>query len=265
MTDKEKVLSVAARFFNVPEAAVTENFVFPKERLHGSVARAIFHAAIKRIAGVDLPAAFSANNFGELFGQPKPPANENEPANIETVRATSSPTFDKVMESGSGVGIDIEDCDSLPAASDPLTEPFYAENFTPAEITYCLRQKNARESFCGLWCAKEAVIKCGSEFSRLRPIEIEIGHDTKGQPGLSTLRAGRLTREKDCFISISHSHGISVAVCVSGIHSKPATGLWDDPPSFSPAPASDNVKLAWFGLALGLINFFLWLANFLKK
>ena len=67
MTDKEKVRSVVARFFDVPEASVTENFVFPPERLHGSVGRATFYAALKRMAGADLASAATASTFGELL------------------------------------------------------------------------------------------------------------------------------------------------------------------------------------------------------
>jgi len=206
MTDKEKIRSVVARFFNVPESAVTENFVFPPERLNASVGRATFHAAIKRMAGADLPAAFKAKTFGELFGETEASATAGESTKIES--ANPSPV------SGFGVGIDIEHCDNLPAASDFWAEPFYAENFTAAEIAYCQRQPDPRGSFCGLWCAKEAVMKCGAEFFKRRPLELEIQHDANGRPFLSVLREGRWAKERGCDISISHSRGATVAVCV---------------------------------------------------
>ena len=89
------------------------------------------------------------------------------------------------------VGIDIEQVDNLPAAADLGTDPFYVENFTPAEIAYCQRQPKPRESLCGLWCAKEAVKKCGAEFLNLRPLELEIRHDAQGRPFPVVLRDGK--------------------------------------------------------------------------
>lgn len=57
-------------------------------------------------------------------------------------------------------------------------------------------------------------MKCGDEFINLRPLELEIGHDERGRPFLVVLRDGKDDRRGDCVISISHAHGLSVAVCV---------------------------------------------------
>jgi hypothetical protein len=89
MTDKDKVRSVVARFFNVPEATVTDDFVFPPARLHGSVGRATFYAAIKRMAGVDLPTAATAKSFRELFVSP--PAVPSPARSLEA--SPPSPAF----------------------------------------------------------------------------------------------------------------------------------------------------------------------------
>ena len=123
---------------------------------------------------------------------------------------------DQPDHGGLSVGIDMEHCDRLPAISDASEQAFYSENFTRAEIAYCRRRANPRESFCGLWCAKEAAMKCGVEFLKLRPLELEIGHDAQGQPFLMVVRNGNSERVKDCTLSISHSQGMSVAVCMMG-------------------------------------------------
>ena len=187
MTEKDKVRSVVARFFNVPETAVTEGYLFPPDRLHGSVGRATFRAAITRMAGVDLPQAFTATTFGQLF-TPAPTNDElsgPEPANPPP-QTTLAPRTSPV----GGLGIDIEHCDHLPLASDPWTEKFYTDNFSPAEIAYCQRQSNPRESFCGLWSAKEAARKCHADIFQLRPLDLEITHDVQGRPFLTILRNG---------------------------------------------------------------------------
>ena len=70
MDNKDKIRSAVAQFFKVPEAEVTEGFVFPAARLQGAVGRSALQAALKRIAGVDLAAAFTANTYGELVNAP---------------------------------------------------------------------------------------------------------------------------------------------------------------------------------------------------
>ena len=251
MTDKEKIRSIVARFFNVTESAVTENFIFPRERLNASVGRATFHAAIKRMAGADLPAAFSAKTFGELFDEAKTPAvadnsKENKSADLQSVENSPASNF--------GVGIDIERVENLPVAADFWSEPFFTENFTAAEIAYCQRQPDPRESFCGIWSAKEAVKKCGVQFSRLSPAEIEILHDAQGRPVLWLAQNERLA--KDCFVSISHSNGVSAAVCVSGISTT------RNPFGEQIKPAPSNQRLVWICIALSILSLLLWAIRF---
>jgi phosphopantetheine--protein transferase-like protein len=114
------------------------------------------------------------------------------------------------------VGIDIESTDNLPWSGDPWTEPFYVDNFTGPEIAYCVRQPNPRLSLCGLWSAKEAAKKCGHEFARLRPVDIEIQPDEQGRPTVRAVTAGDAACEPNCVLSISHSGTTCVAVCVRG-------------------------------------------------
>jgi phosphopantetheine--protein transferase-like protein len=115
------------------------------------------------------------------------------------------------------IGIDIEDVASLPEAQDYREHPFYRDNFTPAEIGYCLRQGDPRASLCGVWAAKEAVLKTGVAGAALsRLIDIEISRDERGRPGFA-----------NCAISISHTGQVAVAVCVPRA-----------PPAMMPAPSS---------------------------
>jgi len=120
---------------------------------------------------------------------------------------------------GLAIGLDLESTDHLPAPDDPGSEPFYRENFTRAEMAWCLRQPDARRAFCGLWTAKEAAFKCGQELAGLRPSEIEIVHDEQGRPRLRLLRAAEAARTADWALSISHAGRMGMAVCVR----RPAT------------------------------------------
>ena len=100
------------------------------------------------------------------------------------------------------IGIDLEQIASLPDAVDYREHEFYRDNFTPKEIAYCLQRPDTKASLCGLWAAKEAILKvCGIERSASGLRAIEILHDDDGQPRCDS---GEL--------SISHSGGFCIAV-----------------------------------------------------
>ena len=112
------------------------------------------------------------------------------------------------------IGLDIECCDNLPASSNPCSEPFYVENFTPAEIDWCRRQPDSRLSFCSLWTAKEAAIKCSRDLATLHPIEIEVWHDARGRPILRATRPSGQSIASACVLSVTQSGRNCIAVCV---------------------------------------------------
>jgi phosphopantetheine--protein transferase-like protein len=173
-----------------------------------------------------------------------------------------------VAESGNegiSIGIDIENYDSIPAATDPWAEPFFTDHFSQAEIAHCQRQANARESFCGVWCAKEAVMKSCAAFSRLTPKEIEIQWDVQGRPLVAVLSGGKLELRRDCVVSISHSHGLAAAVCLAGVGRASAAELLPDRFVRREASYSRSGVLPWVAMGLGLLNLLLWLLFFVRK
>lgn len=124
-----------------------------------------------------------------------------------------------------GVGLDLEQIEALPQADDYREHAFYRDNFTPAEIAYCIRQPNVRASFCGLWAAKEAVLKSGAAVAQGTTLaHIEIGRDEAGRP-----------THPGCALSISHTPQTAAAVCLLGA-AAPAP----------PPPAGPNLTFSKF-------------------
>jgi phosphopantetheine--protein transferase-like protein len=170
--------------------------------------------------------------YGQLVNQPAHPAESPGPGLLKAgpVAIGGQPaTAAEPVPGALAIGIDIECSDNLPPSGDPWSEPFYLENFTPAEIDWCLRQPDSQLSFCSLWSAKEAAMKCGRELAALRRIEIEVRHDERGRPMLRATRASHQALASDCVLSISHSGKTGIAVCVRkpasrGPGSKPDTG-----------------------------------------
>jgi phosphopantetheine--protein transferase-like protein len=153
--------------------------------------------------------------------QTKKTIPENRKGPAVPVRAVGG-SGDSVL----GIGIDIEDPRALPEANDYRTHEFYSDNFSPAEISYCILQPSTHVSLTGLWAAKEAIVKSGavrvSSSQGLR--NIEILHDDAGRPLFPS-----------CLISIAHTNQVSVAVAI-----------WRGPVSLS-GPKTDETSLAGTG------------------
>jgi phosphopantetheine--protein transferase-like protein len=129
--------------------------------------------------------------------------------------ATPAPAFAAETDAAPLIGIDIEEVASLPAADDYREHPFYRDNFSPAEIAYCVRQPDERAAFCGTWAAKEAVLKSGAPGTLSRLGAIEILRDDRGRPTYP-----------GCTLSISHTASTAVAVCLR----QPAPAAAASPP-----------------------------------
>jgi phosphopantetheine--protein transferase-like protein len=139
--------------------------------------------------------------------------------------APAAPAPRRAMAGSTAIGIDIEDVASLPVTDDYREHPFFRDNFTPAEISYCLRQPDARAALCGTWAAKEAVLKAGAPGAALmRLIEVEITRDEMGRP-----------RYAGCTMSISHTGQTAVAVC---LRQAPPAAVTPIPPAEMVAPAA---------------------------
>lgn len=134
------------------------------------------------------------------------------PADGDAAQVVVIPTTQQVIDTpvlkgtpANRVGVDIEEVDSLPVAFDYREHAFYRDNFTAAEISYCIRQCSVRASLCGLWAAKEAILKAGVASAPQGHLKsIEISHDEEGRPVFT-----------GCSLSISHSARSAIAVCNS--------------------------------------------------
>jgi len=260
MNNTDKIRNVVARFFNVPESEVTEAFVFPADRMAGSVARSALAAALKRMAGAEPPSVWKANTYAELIGSASGNnGGDDRPTTLAAVVPKEFLTDSGAAKGGSAslVGIDIEHTINLPPTGDPWSEPFFRENFTDAEIAYCIRQPHPRLSFCGLWCAKEAAIKSGPPFSALKPGQIEIVHDERGCPSLRVVASNPHILQVGCTISISHSDSTAVAVCLQNSHPPVAA---NSKPETSPVTTDASPALAGLTARLGFVTRFVLLS-----
>jgi len=80
------------------------------------------------------------------------------------------------------VGIDVEEIDNLPDASEFLNHLFYTENFSPSEISTALTTSDPKRRLAGLFSLKEAICKADNRFLHIPFKDLEISHSEAGAP-----------------------------------------------------------------------------------
>lgn len=94
-------------------------------------------------------------------------------------------------------------------------DAFKTRVFTLSEIAYCDDRPTPNQSYAGLFCAKEAVVKALKRgFNRgIAPTDVEILHDESGAPYINARRlCAVLGKEISSDISISHDGDYAIAV-----------------------------------------------------
>jgi len=116
-----------------------------------------------------------------------------------------------IMGHVAGLGIDCESVSSFPSDNDN----FVNKNFTKQEIEYCRAQPDAKASFCGRFCSKEAVFKSmgiQSQGMAASLLDIEIVASPQGPSVQLSDKVKHLAQGYKFLLSISHNDGLAVAV-----------------------------------------------------
>ena len=120
-----------------------------------------------------------------------------------------------------GLGTDLIEIDRIEQSIRRFGDAFLHRVYTPAEIAYCNRKKNAAESFAARFAAKEAGAKAlGTGISRgVSWREFEVRRQPGHRPELHLSgRAEEIARAlgvKRVSLSLSHSRSMSIAVVVA--------------------------------------------------
>ena len=125
----------------------------------------------------------------------------NDSKSVDT-NARVSTKKNSLIEAGN-VGIDIQNVNILPDFEDVWLSEFYTTNFSDSEITHCLKLDNPKESFAGIYSAKESIIKALGTDGFFEKSTIVIDHNEVGAP-----------IHQDFFISISHDNDFAVSIAI---------------------------------------------------
>jgi holo-[acyl-carrier protein] synthase len=117
-----------------------------------------------------------------------------------------------------GMGTDLIETRRVQESMDRFGERFLERIFTAGEIAYCMRKKNAAESFAARFAAKEAGAKAlGTGISRgVSWKEFEVKREPSGKPTLSLSgKAAELAGTmgiRRVELSLTHSRELAMAV-----------------------------------------------------
>jgi len=119
-----------------------------------------------------------------------------------------------------GLGTDLIETRRVQESIDRFGDRFLERIFSPGEIAYCKRKKNAAESFAARFAAKEAGAKAlGTGISRgVTWKEFEVKREASGRPSLHLSgRAAELAGAmgvRRIQLSLTHSREFALAVVV---------------------------------------------------
>ena len=119
-----------------------------------------------------------------------------------------------------GTGTDLIEIARIGQSIARYGDRFLARIFTPREIAYCQRKKNAAESFAARFAAKEATAKAlGTGISHgVTWLEMEVVREPSGRPLLQlTGRAAARARALGVTrisLSLTHSRDTALAVVI---------------------------------------------------
>lgn len=119
-----------------------------------------------------------------------------------------------------GSGIDLVDIERIRRSAERYGERFLNRVYTAAEQAYCLRKRNAAESFAARFAAKEAAAKAlGTGISHgVTWLEIEVVRQPGGRPALTFHGRARALAQKigirSAALSLTHTDTLAMASVV---------------------------------------------------
>jgi holo-[acyl-carrier protein] synthase len=119
-----------------------------------------------------------------------------------------------------GIGTDLMEIARIQQSIARFGDRFLRRVFTPREIAYCQKKKNAAESFAARFAAKEAGAKAlGTGISRgVGWLELEVLREPGDRPTLQltgrALERARWLGVTSISLSLSHSREVALAVVI---------------------------------------------------
>lgn len=198
---EEKIKEIVSIYTKIPLEQIGSSTIIDRSAVNSSI---MLHRMYAKLAeqGFFVQDYWDVKNFGSLLQRIN--GKSNNPDETPVTAHAPAQSYPKINEhNAGGIGIDIEEIDSMPGANDFREEVFYKMNFSASEIAYCILQPSPYASFAGLFAAKEALVKADSNYKNKAFNTIVIEHTETGKPS-----------HGDFNLSISHTKTTAVAVVI---------------------------------------------------
>lgn len=242
---EEKIKEIVSAFTKIPASDIGPSTPVDRQAVKSSI---LLHRMYARLAeeGLVVENYTAIKTFSDLLGG-QVSAVTPAPASVSDTGNAAGNTSGNT--SAANIGIDVEDITALPRTDDFRKDTFYTENFTPAEIAYCILQPDPYASFAGLFSVKEAIVKADGRLRTRAFNTIGITHGVEGQPLFQGFQ-----------LSISHAGGVAIAVAVSAMPSQvPAAA-----PIAAPVIVKKGRGTVWLSLLALLISILALIFGFIR-
>jgi phosphopantetheinyl transferase (holo-ACP synthase) len=235
---EEKIKEIVSVFIKVPAGQIGSGTPVDRSVLQSSI---LVHRMYARLAeeGIVIENYAGIKVFGDLLqgaiGASPAASTPSTAPPLQRAATDADPL--------SGIGIDIEEIAALPRTTDFRKEAFYTQNFTAAEIAYCILQPDPYSSLTGLFAVKEAIVKADGQY-RVPFNMIGISHSAEGKPIYPGFG-----------LSISHAGGMAVAVAVrsgAGPLQQPASPVFAPSPMPAGRKPGSSAWITWMALLLAV-------------
>ena len=139
--------------------------------------------------------------------------NKNVPQKKIVHTLAEAPSSSANRDDFIGLGIDMQEINTMPITQNYRENDFYKSHFSKEEISTAMLKQNARQHFCGIFCAKEAVKKTDAQFLNLRMDYISIMHNKDGRPIVKLNKKFNYDENFHFILTITHTESFAAACC----------------------------------------------------
>jgi holo-[acyl-carrier protein] synthase len=210
--NEEKVITAISRITRKKAADIKAHISLGTLGLSSSFGLSALRSLLEAECETRIPALHSNLKVGDLLALL---SGTELKGDGQTECGSEAATVSFPGQGNIGLGMDIQEIDLMPSASDYRTHDFYCSHFVATEIATALLKPDPRVHLCGVFCAKEAAKKSHSSLLNLRMTDLLVNHDGQGKPWLRLSDSIVLPYSYDFVLSISHTARIAAATCIT--------------------------------------------------
>ena len=239
----ENIKEIVSRYLKIPVEQINETTEIGRNALVNSILVHRMYAAIAK-EGFEINNYQEIKTYGALLNKI---SGEMQTENLVAVSIDKNDHL-QTGNQNSGIGIDIEEISNLPRTEDFREDEFYKMNFTSQEMAYSIIQPDPYGTFCGLFAAKEAIVKADNHFKSIPFNKLFVHHLEDGKPVFDGFQ-----------ISISHTKDMAIGVAIKEMKKETTSPVNVAVPVYSKRnPGSSFLIILAFILALVAIVISIW-------